>query len=228
MGRTEFVLRDEHGVAYDDMELAMKIGDIFNAYDRDGNGKVTEAELSAILKKLNPDYKDEELQMVIEGADKNEDGKISLTEWINWICDTGYDSASYAQKSELLRDGVIKAGDQLDYEERKRKKQEAAEKRAQEAKKDEDERRAFQAMNYMTFSSFAEKLKASFSCFDRDKSGTITRSKLQQVLLSLNSTWTKDELDALFDVADKNGNGVIDYIEFADFLCYMDETKPDE
>lgn len=71
--------------------------------------------------------------------------------------------------------------------------------------------------------SLGARLKAIFSEFDSNKEHVIPREKLTQVLKGLDASWTEAELDTLFEIADKDGNGVIDYNEFVDFVCYIDE-----
>merc|ERR1719160_186633 len=65
-------------------------------------------------------------------------------------------------------------------------------------------------------------IKASFKEFDADKSATISREKLTSVLKALDPSFTDEELDLLFEHADKNKDGVIQYDEFLDFLMFMD------
>eukprot|EP00746_Dinoflagellata_sp_MGD_P006561 gnl/MRDRNA2_/MRDRNA2_112867_c0_seq1.p1 gnl/MRDRNA2_/MRDRNA2_112867_c0~~gnl/MRDRNA2_/MRDRNA2_112867_c0_seq1.p1 ORF type:complete len:496 (-),score=102.05 gnl/MRDRNA2_/MRDRNA2_112867_c0_seq1:149-1561(-) len=72
----------------------------------------------------------------------------------------------------------------------------------------------------------AAKLKAKFIEFDTDKAHTISRTKLNSVLSGLDPTFTQEELNALFDTADKNQNGVIEYEEFIDFVCFLSTPPP--
>lgn len=64
-------------------------------------------------------------------------------------------------------------------------------------------------------------MKTYFREFDEDSSHTISQEKLQSVLKHLDPTFTQEELDMLFDQADKNKNGVIEYDEFLDFVCFL-------
>lgn len=73
-----------------------------------------------------------------------------------------------------------------------------------------------------TSKSTGDRIKEAFWQFDKDKTFTITREKLQAVFTTLEPSFTQGELDLLFDSADKNGNGVIEYDEFLDFIMGMD------
>jgi calmodulin len=47
------------------------------------------------------------------------------------------------------------------------------------------------------------------SAFDADKSGTISREELKNVMNSLNEHLTEDEIDEMIREADKDGGNVI-------------------
>lgn len=70
--------------------------------------------------------------------------------------------------------------------------------------------------------SLATQLKQIFRNFDQDKHSTIPKEKLVDVLRKLDDSFTDEELDCLFEQADKNGDGVIQYEEFVDFICFLD------
>eukprot|EP00927_Polykrikos_kofoidii_P046948 TRINITY_DN41052_c0_g1_i1.p1 TRINITY_DN41052_c0_g1~~TRINITY_DN41052_c0_g1_i1.p1 ORF type:complete len:743 (-),score=110.41 TRINITY_DN41052_c0_g1_i1:120-2348(-) len=61
-------------------------------------------------------------------------------------------------------------------------------------------------------------LKAAFEAWDEDGNGTITRSELGGILSRL-GTFSSDEVDRILLEADKNGDGVIDYQEFVEWLA---------
>lgn len=60
----------------------------------------------------------------------------------------------------------------------------------------------------------AELLEA-FRIFDRNGDGFITKEELRQALLNLGERLTDEELDRMMADADTDGNGLIDYPEFA-------------
>lgn len=62
----------------------------------------------------------------------------------------------------------------------------------------------------------------AFKLFDQDETGCITLRDLQRVSKELGESLTKDELQEMIDVADKNGDGNIDQHEF---LKVMKLTK---
>lgn len=63
----------------------------------------------------------------------------------------------------------------------------------------------------------AARVKATFRDFDRDKTSTISRERLFEVMQALDPSLKPSELNVLFDDLDKDKNGVLDYEEFVDW-----------
>eukprot|EP00747_Dinoflagellata_sp_TGD_P139097 gnl/TRDRNA2_/TRDRNA2_175858_c2_seq1.p1 gnl/TRDRNA2_/TRDRNA2_175858_c2~~gnl/TRDRNA2_/TRDRNA2_175858_c2_seq1.p1 ORF type:complete len:239 (+),score=43.39 gnl/TRDRNA2_/TRDRNA2_175858_c2_seq1:241-957(+) len=62
-----------------------------------------------------------------------------------------------------------------------------------------------------------------FKQFDLDGNGTISRDELTRVLKSLNEAWDDAKCSAIFDAADADRDGAIDYTEFAAWVCSSEE-----
>merc|ERR1712228_564945 len=67
-----------------------------------------------------------------------------------------------------------------------------------------------------------DKVREVFQSWDKDGDGCIRREELEKVLVLLNPSFLKKDLNKLMKVIDKNGDGVIDYQEFPD---WMEDTK---
>ena len=61
-------------------------------------------------------------------------------------------------------------------------------------------------------------IEECFRVFDQDGTGLISRDELSSVLLTQGETLSSDEFEAMMEFADKNGDGQIDYREFAALL----------
>lgn len=59
-----------------------------------------------------------------------------------------------------------------------------------------------------------ENLKAAFRTFDKDGSGFISADELRQVMTQLGQCLGDDEVDAMIQEADEDGDGQINYEEF--------------
>eukprot|EP00929_Paragymnodinium_shiwhaense_P020800 TRINITY_DN13744_c0_g1_i2.p1 TRINITY_DN13744_c0_g1~~TRINITY_DN13744_c0_g1_i2.p1 ORF type:complete len:519 (-),score=136.25 TRINITY_DN13744_c0_g1_i2:226-1782(-) len=66
--------------------------------------------------------------------------------------------------------------------------------------------------------SDAERVKTAFAQWDQDGNGFISKEELTAVIKQLCPAFTDDLCSALFDAADSNKDGALDYNEFCDFL----------
>mmetsp|Transcript_129547 Transcript_129547/g.242362 ORF Transcript_129547/g.242362 Transcript_129547/m.242362 type:complete len:278 (-) Transcript_129547:37-870(-) len=60
-------------------------------------------------------------------------------------------------------------------------------------------------------------LKA-FKAWDKNENGKISKEELAEVLYSLDSRFTSEQVDKLFEAADTNTDGDIDYLEFTNWI----------
>lgn len=70
----------------------------------------------------------------------------------------------------------------------------------------------------------AIKLKTIFREFDSEQESVISCDRLRTVLKECDPSFTKEELDALANLADKNKTGFIEYDEFIDFVCFLRDS----
>ena len=68
-------------------------------------------------------------------------------------------------------------------------------------------------------------LRAAFSYFDKDGSGTISREELRLCLQSDDFTLKDDEIDNLLNGVDVNDDGEVDYDEFIAMMNAMWERR---
>mmetsp|Transcript_23615 Transcript_23615/g.63749 ORF Transcript_23615/g.63749 Transcript_23615/m.63749 type:complete len:98 (-) Transcript_23615:21-314(-) len=67
-----------------------------------------------------------------------------------------------------------------------------------------------------------EDLASVFDRFDLQRAGHLNKEVLQEVLSRLKVTVTEEELSGMMQLADSDGDGVID---FDDFKSLMEETR---
>ena len=58
----------------------------------------------------------------------------------------------------------------------------------------------------------------AFCVFDRDNTGSLSKENIMKVLKA--EKWQEKEIEKYIKAADKNGDGVIDYKEFLDFMGF--------
>ncbi len=74
------------------------------------------------------------------------------------------------------------------------------------------------AVKMQTTYDTEEDIKQAFKVFDKDGSGTLTGTELRNFLTNFGEPLTEDEVNNFLFLADKDGNGQIDYSEFAKIM----------
>ncbi|KAK8894581.1 hypothetical protein M9Y10_023017 [Tritrichomonas musculus] len=65
----------------------------------------------------------------------------------------------------------------------------------------------------------------AFKVFDEDNDGKITKDEFNLILKNLCEPISKDEIEMLIQIADKDKNGLIDYASFVHFMVYSSKDK---
>ena len=65
-------------------------------------------------------------------------------------------------------------------------------------------------------------MRSAFRAMDEDCSGTVTRKELRAMILAMNLSMSTDVINALIDLADFDGDGNINYAEFARLMTADD------
>jgi calmodulin len=66
-------------------EPQKEIRDIFKLFDKDGNGKMSTAEIRSLLFSLGREASEEEIQKMLEECDKDKSGTIELNEFLTYM-----------------------------------------------------------------------------------------------------------------------------------------------
>merc|ERR1712180_540243 len=78
-----------------------------------------------------------------------------------------------------------------------------------------------------------ELLRKAFKEFDFDGDGFISKEELSKVMGNTGQVITTEELDHMYEIVDKDGNGLLDFKEFIDLmdgdcLCTNNDTEIEE
>ena len=57
----------------------------FKRWDRKGDGIISREELTKVLKSINTDFSDTEIEAVMDAADTKKDGTINYIEFAKWV-----------------------------------------------------------------------------------------------------------------------------------------------
>ena len=74
-------------------------------------------------------------------------------------------------------------------------------------------------INDYCFPSFdANEIKEAFDCFDINKNGYISVNELKEIFNIIGEDVTNEELDEMIGIADKEGDGQVNWLNFYEFL----------
>jgi len=73
--------------------------------------------------------------------------------------------------------------------------------------------------------SEAQIIKDAFKQALGDENASMTRDQMSKILRKLDPGMTEDGINNLFDFVDANKNGIIEYAEFVDFICTLEDEE---
>jgi Ca2+-binding EF-hand superfamily protein len=140
--------------------------------------------------------------------DKNRDGKLSIKEFKSVMHDLGYKTVDKRFIRQMFAEANRKGnGQTLTYNEFV---QFLESKLSLTMTKD---------LNYLSLPKVKYDIETLFNCYDLDKNGFIEPKELRKVMKRLTGEkLSKQDIEEMINVADKNGDGLLDKTEFA-LLC---------
>eukprot|EP00753_Platysulcus_tardus_P001808 PLAT11559.1.p1 GENE.PLAT11559.1~~PLAT11559.1.p1 ORF type:complete len:2610 (+),score=1075.75 PLAT11559.1:1106-7831(+) len=226
----------------DDMEME----EIFNMIDINHDGLVTMHELQGIVRKLRlqKDVRRQDLTLLMEYFDLNSDGFLDFTEFVllmqheEWEDDDldvdddedGDDeddddiSARARRRRRAGRSGLFVLDDDDIDEDEDEDDDDARFSSSSRRKRTKVGRSAFvglkkkvqRAVSRLDLNNKSE-LVDWMASFDDDNSGTLTHAEFKRALRDLNVNLLKKDVNALVAFLDMDGDGAVDYDEFAQF-----------
>lgn len=77
--------------------------------------------------------------------------------------------------------------------------------------------------------SVVDVVRETFQAFDTDGDGNITRDELKTILQAIDSDqWTDAKVNGLLAQADTNGDGILQFTEFWNWICGKETAKDDD
>merc|ERR1719342_1309721 len=220
------------------------IHDLINAFtqiDANGDGSISQQELAAGMRNMRMSFSNEETNAIFAAADINQDGEIAYTEFVSLMIPTagnalqkfrksfGNASNAKAAFSRFDSDGdaevtfnELKSGMGGNFSDNEIKSVFAL------GDTDQDG-----SISYLEFAKLmipnatdvlakfwkcfrdAKGVRQAFKEFDVDGDGKITKQEVAQGMNKSGRSFTQEDIEILFLLADKDGDGQIDFTEFA-------------
>jgi calmodulin len=213
----------------------------FCQFDADRDGAITQQELAAGMRNLRMSFSNEETNAIFAAADSNTDGEIAYSEFVSLMIPTCGDALikfrkcfNGVQNAKTAFNKFDADGDaEITLEELK--KGMGGNFSEQEVKSvfalgdtDQDGSISFLEFAKLMIPNAAEVLakfwkcfrdlksvRAAFKQFDTDNDGSISRQEVLQGMKVSGRNFTQEDIDVLFVLADRDGDGAIDFVEFA-------------
>ena len=213
----------------------------FCQFDSDGDGSITQQELAAGMRNMRMSFSNEETNAIFAAADTDTNGEINYSEFVSLMIPTCGDALikfrkcfNGAQSAKNSFNKFDTDGDaEISFDEMKK---------GMGGKFSDQEVRAVFALGdtdqdgSITFLEFAKlvvpaanevlakfwkcfrdlkSVRAAFKQFDTDNDGSISKQEVVQGMKTTGKNFNQEEVETLFVLADKDGDGAIDFPEFA-------------
>merc|ERR1719438_269658 len=202
----------------------------FKSFDTNGDGSISQQELSAGMRNMRMSFSNEETNAIFAAADINQDGEIAYTEFVCLMIPTvGNANNAKAAFSKFDSDGDA----EITFDELRR---------GMGSNFNDNEIRSVFALgdtdqdgtiSYLEFAKLmipnsmdvlskfwkcfrdAKVIRQAFKSFDVDGDGQITKQEVAQGMNKSGRAFTMEDIEILFILGDKDGDGQIDFTEFA-------------
>lgn len=234
-GITEEMLREAHNKIREHFETRFtQVRKGFRILDEDGSGKLSYAELKSIVMMFNLDIPGNVVQKIIELADWNGDGSIDYAEFARIVTaddilhlkDTLQANGWGGQSNVVDQSGVQFGAKQVGTVKlnlRKEKKYQREGPAVLRPGVSPTELREAQKALAGELQEKYVRMTDAFKFIDSDRTGKLGREEIKRLMIEFNIVDIREEtIENLIDFADFDGDGVINYAEFARVLTADD------
>ena len=216
----------------------------FSRFDANGDGSISQQELSAGMREMRMSFSNEETNAIFAAADINQDGEIAYTEFVSLMIPTAGNALSKFRKSfgnaasakAAFNKFDINGDAEISYQELKNGVGGGFSENEVNAvfalgDTDQDGSISFLEFAKLMITNATEVLSKFWKCFrdvkvlrqafkqfDIDGDGKITKQEVAQGMKKSGRDFTMDDINTLFVLADKDGDGQIDFAEFATIM----------
>jgi len=213
----------------------------FAQFDSNNDGSISQQELSAGMRNMRMSFSNEETNAIFAAADINADGEIAYTEFVSLMIPTAGDALLKFRKVfanvQNAKNAFIKFDTDGDSEINIQELKNGMGPNFSESEvkavfalgdTDQDGTISFLEFAKLMIPTATDALAKFWKCFrdmkivrqafkqfDTDNDGAITRQEVIQGMKVSGRNFSSEEIDTLFVLADRDGDGQIDFPEFA-------------
>ncbi|CAI9116576.1 OLC1v1017762C1 [Oldenlandia corymbosa var. corymbosa] len=181
-------------------ESEKDLREAFKVLDKDQKGFITATDLGYVMTNLGEKISDEEIDGMASVADSDGDGEISYEDFVRMIAERTGEEEEFEAKNGAREASskIVSISNKLDAE-------------------GNGNVEFPEFLNLMAMKEAAdseEGLKEAFKVFDKDQNGFVSEAE-RRVMTNLGEKMTDEEVDEMLSAADMNGEGEINYEEFA-------------
>jgi len=190
-------------------ESTLTLEETFRAWDEDGNGVIEVSELEKGLLKANVDLSKSQIYDLMNSIDKDRDGRIQLSEFID-----RFKVHNLTSKGHGVEYSIGEGSGSMP---------------SSTAINSLSWQRSIIDRIVACIFMYRFELEAAFKMFDTDGNGKISKQEFRVGLAALTSLsgtpLTESQADMLLSKLDSNGDGEIDYAEFCSAFRVIDNNK---
>ncbi|XP_037948978.1 uncharacterized protein LOC119680298 [Teleopsis dalmanni] len=172
--------------------------EIFHMFDKDGDGHISPIELGIVMRSVGIYRNEDQLRKMIDEVDIDGDGVVDFTEFLMLMARFSKETGSPKSILKAKAAAVNTFIDSI-------------------PKTKQTDRFTKEQIG---------KYKKAFMKFDRDHDGNISAKELETILNFLGSPTTGVKLLEMFEVADIDNNGTIDFSEFLNLMSQLLKKAP--
>merc|ERR1719410_3100056 len=213
----------------------------FSRFDANGDGSISQQELSAGMREMRMSFSNEETNAIFAAADINQDGEIAYTEFVSLMIPTAGNALAKFRKSFGNANNAKAAFAKFDSDGDAEITFDELRKGMGSNFNDNEIRSVFAlgdtdqdgTISYLEFAKLmipnsmdvlskfwkcfrdAKVIRQAFKSFDVDGDGQITKQEVAQGMNKSGRAFTMEDIEILFILGDKDGDGQIDFTEFA-------------
>jgi len=205
-------------------EHNVNLTDMFLALDKDRSGQITAKELQASLAQMQVHMSMTEIASLMMSFDEDFNGRISYSEFLQWMRQWGEEQTGLQWDQQK----VDPRPDTAAIDAVQRKAAQAFEEDRIERLKTAKADTTYEQLIKKIAEAISEqqlKLRKIFNKHDKNKNGSLNKEEFRSAMQDLGYNFSQEQIDAMYQHFDVDGNGKVNFWEFVRALGTEDDEQ---